>query len=330
MQQLGLHIEEENIDNNSSELYLSLITFIMYICNAMVQLRIEKVKGILNKEISVVQASKELYVSRNTVHRWLCKYKKWWEEWLYPKKPWPKSGSPINRTERWIEDIVIELAKTYRFKGPITLWDLLEDEYNIKLNCTTIFRILKRRWYRYHDSYKRYKRPRKLYVLGTPGQEMQLDVSFPMWYEWDVVVYDIIDDCSRIVKTRAYERRNIESSINFIKYILKTTTISVKRIRTDNGWEFGKRFTEYIEELWIKHIRNSVWTPEENGKIERYHRTRKEEDIYYRRHWITVEEANYRLKLREQYYNNKRRHRWLGMNWLTPIQKYDLCSLIKV
>lgn len=296
----------------------------------MIQLRIDKLQKILQKEITVVEVASELLVSRKTVHKRIQRYKKRWEEWLYPKKPWPKHWSPRNKTPRDIEQIVIDLAKEFRFKWPITIWDILEDEYNIKLHPITIFRILKRNNVRYHDHYKRYKRPAKLYSLWIPWKEVQLDVSFPMWYDEWVIVYDAIDDCTRIVKTRAYENRNIVNSISFVRYLLSRVTFTVSAIRTDNGCEFGKKFSEFLESIWINHIKNSPYTPEENWKIERYHRTWKDEDINYWWHNMSIDDANYRLSLWEHYYNYKRKHRWLWMNGLTPIQKYRLCSVIKV
>lgn len=302
----------------------------MYICNAMLQLRIEKMQLILKKKVSVCKVASELHVSRKTIHQRLCRYKKQWEQGLYPRKPWPKEWPPPNRTPKHIEDIVVGLAQEYRFKWPITIADMLYEYNNIKLDPTTIFRILRRRHIRYNDYYKRFKRPKKLYTLGTPWEELQLDVSFPLWYNEWVVVYDAIDDCTRLIKTRAYKERNMKNSIDFVKYILRTTTYTIKAIRTDNWWEFSTMFFDYLESLGIKHIKNHRWSPEENGKIERYHRTRKDEDIYNRRWGIGLDDANYRLKLWEYYYNTQRKHRWFWMNGLTPIQKYHLCSTLKV
>lgn len=296
----------------------------------MIQLRIAKVQEIIKKEITVVQWARELNVTRKTVHQWLAKYKKRWEQWLYPKKPWPKHWPPSNRTPKRIEDMVINISKECRFKWPITIGDVLEEEHNIKIHPTTIFRILKRNHVRYHEEYVRFKRPSKLYSLWKPWQEMQLDTSFPLWYNEWVIVYDMIDDCSRTIKARAYGEKTVANSIAFIKYVLSSVNFTISAIRTDNGSEFSKKFSEYLEGLGIKHIKNATYTPEENGKIERYHRTRKDEDINYWKYGITLDEANYRLKLREYYYNYKRKHRWLGMNGLTPIQKYRLCSLVKV
>jgi putative transposase len=124
-----------------------------------------------------------------------------------------------------------------------------------------------------------------------------------------MIVYDMIDDCSRVVKAKAYSEKTVENSIKFITYVLSTTSLSIRAIRTDNGSEFSRAFTEYLEGMGIKHIKNTTYTPEENGKIERYHRTWKDEDINYRSYGMSLDEANYRLKLREYHYNYKRKHR---------------------
>jgi len=94
-----------------------------------------------------------------------------------------------------------------------------------------------------------------------------------------------------------------------MQYVLSRITFTISAIRTDNGSEFGKGFTAYLDSLGIKHIKNAPYTPEENGKIERYHRTWKDEDIYYRSYGMTLDEANYRLKPWEYCYNYKRKHR---------------------
>lgn len=44
-------------------------------CNAMIQLRITKIKEITKKESTIVHVAKELAVTRKTVYQWLARYK---------------------------------------------------------------------------------------------------------------------------------------------------------------------------------------------------------------------------------------------------------------
>jgi hypothetical protein len=56
----------------------------------------------------------------------------------------------------------------------------------------------------------------------------------------------------------------------------------VKQIQTDNGTEFGEPFTWHLADLGISHRKTKIRSPEENGKVERSHRTDEEE--FYRTH----------------------------------------------
>jgi hypothetical protein len=86
----------------------------------------------------------------------------------------------------------------------------LDEECGIKIDQSTIYRILKRKNIRYYDDYSREKRKRKkdikLYVLDNPGREVQLDTSFPYGRRRKLVIYSAIDDCTRKVYSKAYRR----------------------------------------------------------------------------------------------------------------------------
>jgi transposase InsO family protein len=92
-------------------------------------------------------------------------------------------------------------------------------------------------------------------------------------------------------------------------------------VRTDQWREFWAWFTKKLEELWIKHHKNDPYHPEQNWKIERYHRTLRDEEEYRRGYLAEVEEINYHLRQWMKHYNTKRKHTWLWMNGLTPAQK---------
>ena len=61
--------------------------------------------------------------------------------------------------------------------------------------------------------------------------------------------------------------------------------------------------------------------PQHNGKIERYHRTFKENEAYDWPFHAQINELNYRLSLWLSHYNFHKRHTGLGMNKMTPAQK---------
>ena len=293
----------------------------VYICEKMIEIRKNLLESIIRKEKKIKEVKEILWVSRKTVSKRLSQYKAFWIEWIIPKKTWPKWWESWNKTEEHIEDLVVKIAKENPFDWPVSLWYLLEEEYDINMNQSTIYRILKRKWIRYHRWYHNLKKKKKLYVKDIPWREIQLDVSFPYWYERDIFVYGAIDDCSRYVHSEVYEKHTVEIAIEFVKDLIKKAPFKILAIRTDQWHEFSKKFTEFLKKEWIEHKKNAPYTPQHNGKIERYHGTWKRRDVYYRKRDLSLDEIRYLNKLWLYHYNYKRRHTGLWMNSKTPAQK---------
>lgn len=287
----------------------------------MIQLRATLIQEYINKQRSFKDIKSILWKSTKTLRERIAKFKLLWEDWLYPKKSWPKQWSPYNRTSQEIEEIVLQLAKIHRFEGPIQLVDRLNEMW-YKMNQSTVYRILKRHSTRYFErDYRHINRHTKRYVKELPWEEIQVDVTLPFWRSRSCYIYDAIDDCTRIVESKVFEKYGLEQSKEFVDYIIQKFPVKISAIRTDCGREFSQIFTDYCNERGILHIKNKPYTPEHNWKVERYHFTQQLNCTNYRPFIITVEEANYRLQLRNHFYNYKRKHTWLGMDRLTPIQK---------
>jgi hypothetical protein len=90
------------------------------------------------------------------------------------------------------------------------LSDHLQRLYNLTINPTTVYRILKRKGVRYGVHHprttKRWKI--KLYSHQTPGLELQMDTKYPFGYKQGRVIYTIIDDASRWVYAWTYTTAN--------------------------------------------------------------------------------------------------------------------------
>ena len=287
-------------------------------------LKENKLKQIINKKKTVVAVSKELQVSRQSIHKWLCRYKRFGIDGLVARR---KQGCKIahNRTSPEVEWLIINLSWKYWNDGVETLHDRLLHENNIDLNPTTIYRILKRNNVRYTTNYPRTRKKwkKKLYAHKIPGKELQMDTKYPFGYKEGKVIYTIIDDATRWVFAWSYEKANAENSLDFLNKVFKRAPFLIQKIRTDQGREFiANKVKDCLKENNIVHRMNTPYCPEENGKIERFHRTLNEKALRFGfKPSESIDEMQYRLNLFLHYYNWQKKHRGLGMDGKTPIER---------
>lgn len=294
-------------------------------------LKEQKIKQIINKEKTVVSVANELSVSRQSIHKWLARYKRYGIEGLITKT---KTGckKAHNKTSVEIEQLVINLSQKYWNDGVETLHDHLLYENNLDLHPVTIYRILKRNDIRYTVKYPhtRKKWKKQLYSHQIPGLELQMDTKYPFGYKQGKVIYTIIDDATRWVFAWSYDKASAENTLDFLYKVQQRIPFSVQKIRTDQGKEFiATKVKQYLKDKAIEHRTNTPYCPEENGKIERFHRTLNEKAIRFGFYPSdSLETMQYKLTLFLQYYNHRKKHRGLGMNGVTPYKRLLECGYV--
>ena len=296
------------------------------------QLQREKLDNIINKKQTIVAVANELAVSRQTVYKWLCRYKRFGIEGVTKKQGRAIGALAHNRTPEALERCVINIAQKYHFDGSEAISDRLQQENNVTLHPTTIYRILKRnniRYTKYYvDTKKRWKK--QLFAHKIPGFELQMDTKYPHGYKQGKVIYTIIDDASRWAFVWSYQTANAENTIDFVNKVLQRAPFTIQKIRTDQGTEFvNEKLRILLQENGIVYRKNTPYCPEENGKIERFHKTLNQKGLRYGfPPRLSLEEMQYKLNLFMHYYNYEKKHRGLGMNGLTPMQKLnEACSV---
>ena len=63
--------------------------------------------------------------------------------------------------------------------------------------------------------------------------EIQVDTWYPFGRHRQFVIYSGIDDCTRMVYSKAYSNANIENTKDFINELLKRYPFAIMSIRTD-------------------------------------------------------------------------------------------------
>ena len=239
------------------------------------QLQEEKLKSIIEKQARVTTVAEDLNVSRQTVHKWLLRYKRFGIDGLMSNDV-KRQGPAHNRTSEEVEALVAELSKKYWQDGVETLHDRLQSENNIALHPTTIYRILKRNDVRYTKNYQHTKKQwkKKLYAHQVPGQELQMDTKYPHGYKQGKVIYTIIDDATRWVFAWSYSTANKVNTLDFLDKVFNRAPFDIQKIRTDQGREFiANDVKDFMQSRDVVFRNNTPYCPEENGKIERFHIT---------------------------------------------------------
>ena len=149
------------------------------------------------------------------------------------------------------------------------------------------------------------------------GELIQIDTKFLPKKKYQ---YTAIDVVSKWRYLKVYSKLTQENTIDFVGRLLVKAggkRIAIKLIQTDNGHEFQSEFEEYLKTLDIKLQHTWIHTPDQNGVVERSHRTDEEE--FYQETEIDykdLEDINTKLKVWLEYYNTKRLH--FSLNYLTP------------
>ncbi len=308
-------------------------------CDKYITMKIQAVRDILNKKKSVTEVAEDFNVSRQSVSKWISRFRMYWDAGLVPKPPWPKPirlpdgnmGFDVyNKTSLHLEEKICTLARQMPLFWTRELSWRIESITGERVDQSTIYRILKRNKVRYtRDTEYVRRKSLKRYSLEVPGQEVQLDVCFPFWRTRPEVQYDAIDDCSRFIVSRIHSEHCVRSSMEFVWNLLHTppyNTTRIQVIRTDCWNEFWKWFTEFLMKLWIEHKKNPPYTPEHNGKVERYHGTLWKHMGEYSL-FIDIHEYRYKLKLFTDFYNYHRPHGGYGMMNMTPHEKFGYSLL---
>jgi transposase InsO family protein len=250
------------------------------------------------------------------------KYKLYGEKGLINNKPCPEN--PRLRTPKHIEEKVLYLRKKYHF-GPERIHLYLKRFHDIQTSESSVYRILKRNGISRLPANTKRRSPGPkvvLYEKQTPGHHIQMDVKFLSFNDKNGVKikryqYTAIDDATRIRALKVYKKHNQTSAMDFLDYVIEKFPFRINMIRTDNGHEFQARFHWYCIEKGMQHVYIKPGSPNLNGKVERSHRTDKQE-FYQCLDYTDDVNLKDKIKEWENFYNFNRPHKSHG--GLTPYE----------
>ncbi len=106
---------------------------------------------------------------------------------------------------------------------------------------------------------------------------------------------------------KVYQRHSQANAIDFVNCVVKKFPFRIRTIRTDRGHEFQTLFHWHVADLGMEHVYIKPRTPQLNGKVERSHRTDKDEFYQLLTHRDDVD-LRKKLAAWEKFYNYDRPH----------------------
>ena len=229
---------------------------------------------------------------------------------MYRHKPIPYSSPGKTRPE--VADKVLELRKQYNM-GPMKIVYYLQRYHCFIISESTAYRILKAHGVSRlgREKVKRTTHSKR-YAKNVPGHHVQMDVKFLIFKDLNGkrikrFQYTAIDDATRIRALKIYNRHTQSNAIDFLDYVVEKFPFRIKTIRTDRGHEFQAKFHWHAEDSGMEHVYIKPMTPQLNGKVERSHRTDKDE-FYQLLSYTDDVDLNLKLHAWENFYNFDRPH----------------------
>lgn len=250
-------------------------------------------------------------ITRQTFYIWYHRHMSLGVEGLRSKSCRP------HKIHRWlpkeIRDEIIQLRLQRKY-GPIKMSIYLKQKKNWFVSKNSIWRLYKEHGLNRLGYKKKWERYPQRYSKDLPGDRVQIDVKYiekmgleqKRYYQ-----FTAIDDCTRYRVLRVYDHNTVANATDFVNELQKKLPFAIKQIQTDNGSEFSQGFSWHLDDLGITHRKTKVCSPEENGKVERSHRTDGEE-FYGRHQFVSITHCIRLMKDWEREYNEDRPHMSLG------------------
>ncbi len=242
---------------------------------AAVLARVESGAGLKRQVLS------ELGIAKSTYYRWRQRHQSRGLEGQPddPRIPW-------NRLRPDEESTILAAAReaTDLSSRQLAVW--LTDQGDFAVSPSTVYRILRREGL--------VKRPETRMPAGkeyhqkttAPHQLWATDASYFRVVGWGYYyLVTVMDDYSRfILAWKLQKDMTSDSLMEVVQEAIDATGMTEvpledrTRLLTDNGSGYVSRaFRDYLHLVGIRHILAAPFHPQTNGKMERYHKTLKQE-----------------------------------------------------
>jgi transposase InsO family protein len=289
---------------------------------SVVEQRYQAVLAVIGQGETVKDVAARWGVARQTLHRWLARYEAGGLDGLGDGSHRPR-GCP-HQMPAEVEAAVLEARRRHVSWGPRRIvYELARQGVDPAPSESGVYRCLRRSGLIEPDTRRRRRRDWKRWERGTPMELWQMDTvgGFLLADGSRAKALTGVDDHSRFcVSARLMARERTRPVCDGLLAALARYGIPTQ-ILTDNGKVFTGRFgahqTEVLfdricRENGIEHLLTAPRTPTTTGKVERFHKTLREE-FDTAQVFSSLRAAQQALSEWVDYYNNERPHQMIGM-----------------
>lgn len=285
---------------------------------------------VIHQGVTVTAAAARFSVTSKTAAKWVGRYRQLGVAGLADRSSRPHR-SP-RRTNSFLVEKVVALRRLHH-----SGWRIARD---LELSPATVSRILRRvRLSRWRDLDPR--PPVQRYEYPAPGDLVHLDIKgMTRFGEVSLrgdgrlrgkhkhpgllALHVAGDDHSRMAFTRLLPDQKAETTIAFLHQAVEFFArygVGVRALLTDNGSNYRSwQFARACQQLAIKHRRTRPYSPQTNGKAERFIQTALREWAYAK-HWTDSDQRDQHLQPWNDYYNRERPHG--SLDYKPPISRSE-------
>ena len=272
--------------------------------------------------LSVRQTLLRLGIHRSTFYNWLKRYHLGGMDGLDDRKPCP--GSVWNKLPAQEQAAIIKLALEKPELSPRELAVTYIDEQSSFVSESSVYRLLKAHDLITSPAYILMQARDKFQHPTTRVNEMwQTDFTYFKITGWGwYYLSTVLDDFSRFIIAwrlcTTMSTHDVADTLDDALLFTGLDQVKIKhkpRLLSDNGPSYiSSELAHYLENQNMEHTRGKPYHPQTQGKIERWHRSLKNQILL--ENYYVPGELEERIRQFVDYYNHQRYHE--SLNNLTP------------